>query len=1774
MKKLVFSIFMILFCISKTISQTQASCGIYRKAPPPTNTGIISQMYSDRFGNQYSTKELYDLSFQYKPFACSSGFFELEFDGNFSQDQMNVICSAFKEISQNITKNIEKPKIKVTKEQLEDGVLAVGSAYYLQGNACTFLQGQVFSKINTNDKSTNPEADGFITFNINIDDKDWHTDLTTQPDSKHIDMFSVALHEALHTMGFASSITDNGQALNGIYSIWDKYLFIQNQKDFLIDKKPDAKCCNDFQINKKISFPQGILTNCNSTITLGSNGSTNINSEYVSSMFNTLSHLCDNKLVMYPYFGYGQKRKNLSKEELEILCKLGYSVGSCTKNDCIIQANDDYFATYSSSGTGKSLWVIADILKNDLYTNTNATFSSNSPNISINKGVVNGLTYISISGLLEGNNIINYEITSCDGLCSQAKIIIYRPYILPPNTTNSSSCNLVINGDFEDISKTEAFEDVKLHSLNGVTNSPDWFVGNSSNTIKNGFFPESASWFCNNTFTFSPLKKFIVPSKTINSAFIQFANDDTYLEAMYFPLKEALVIGETYDFSFDKFSGCANSLNFAFSENRPCPQSIFSSPAIFGNPQQTVNCGSYKYDIPQIISKPFSGNVKQWDNLTGSFVANKAAKFLIIYPSFESIYADRSYFFDNIAVSKASIPKGDITATLIKQCIGGKVEIKYKICVPPTTVSPINITLTPSFTPSSVVSLNSTLGNFTAGVDNVTLPFNGQYCIERTLVLDVKSTVLNGTILNVSLDYVSKDICFSNNGAVVTPITLTSGIAPATAKFTFKIICPNQLEVTPDYTGDTHEWILTDAQGKQVAISSNITNLFTSLSNGMYSIKHTITNDCGSISEVKDITIDCTSFIECTCTKPAYNIQPLAGQNEILLSTTQLYIDNPVTFKNVGGCITISGKLIIDREYNFDDGKIIMQPGSEIEVQKGFKLTIANAYLHSCNRMWKGITLLNGADIKIFGATIEDALYAVRCKANNKGDISNSKFNKNYVGFYADGIPVATQKAVNVILSNNEFYCNGTLLPYFEATAINIGTTTYAGILANYAAFEVGLYNLTKSENKFHDIQNGVVTYESAGSMHYPNIYNLIKNAPYDPNDIVLTSGTTGKLNHYGMYLGGSSWDIHDAKINQVTNGIRLFGSRDFWIDNSTINSVAGIYNISSKGYFLVQRNNILTNTNYGIRSYESANQLTSIGFDGAGAANQQNIFNGLNTFFDTRGIAIDISSFTPNPIAQNKGIRSNIINISTDYDGINVNRDNNYAITNNDINYSLGEKYAQGLLLQSTSNHYVWGNNIIANTPVQGTAITMSGASTNNIFCCNQTNNTTDGISFSGAMAAGTALRNTVIGNHTIGLKLTSGTIIGPQIHAGNRFNGPFDSYSAIFQGNPNQNLRTGSRFEINPPQGTPIFPTGVVPTSSWFRFNIPGTTATCTTDLTCIPVPFKKSAGGKVIIPELVLAFAQEKFSDDTYGKSNQWEGSRWVLQEIEKNPEWLGIDESLDKFYDWASKSNLQRFNDIDKIMSVLKMPNDVQQAILDEVVTNTEILRKQIEQTDTQLSVMPEKEDSVLYMNLRGEYLERLYMEFERAKEIYESIEAQKSEKIATIAKINTNIATDNIFEKNEQQINAIYLNTLAADKYELSNTEQEIVSMLAHQCFREAGSAVHKARVLYNLFALPDFDDAKCEKETKEVPFYSKVVKSSNGNTINIYPNPAYDIINIDAKIENGTVILRDITGKIIGIQVITGKTVVPIAHISNGIIFCEIWSQDNKITTQKIVIIR
>ena len=263
---------------------------------------------------------------------------------------------------------------------------------------------------------------------------------------------------------------------------------------------------------------------------------------------------------------------------------------------------------------------------------------------------------------------------------------------------------------------------------------------------------------------------------------------------------------------------------------------------------------------------------------------------------------------------------------------------------------------------------------------------------------------------------------------------------------------------------------------------------------------------------------------------------------------------NPSFPQNVlsGPCLQVFGKLVIDKDYTFKGLIITMMPGSSIDVMPGFSLTITgNARLRACqtppfNRLWEGITVLEGSSLFLNQANISDAKVAVRVFDNATLQLHRCNFNKNYTGifFVGDGADPDNSGFVNLVnptsVSRCSFTCFGSLLQDENGTTL-ADRSLYGIFLSNCDFFNVGVNETGSSNiNSFFN-QTVCIRADDCESLGVFNTVMTNITSTDTPMEIgVFTDNCTNKVN------------ISHNKISKVRDGIWQKHS-DLLAKNNTI---------------------------------------------------------------------------------------------------------------------------------------------------------------------------------------------------------------------------------------------------------------------------------------------------------------------------------------------------------------------------------------------------------------------------------------------------------------------------------------------------------------------------------------------------------------------------------------------------------------------------------------------
>lgn len=659
-------------------SQNIKSCGDF-----PSHQALSTNrdsIYVDRFGNTY---DIYEKKQQLQTtHEIIGGYFKITFDGDPSYD--NVIQKVCEELTLLYPRRNNYNKcgqligqadvlvniVMSTNEEpykLEPYELAAGSPYWYpyRYNKCNspLNISEVNLTINSGKGKFGVGFDGLIILNSTIN---WHLDYDTPPiiGSFTYDFKSVLLHEFLHLYGFTSLVKSDGSGTVPIgYDIYDNYLYSFDLDGTNPKKVIIGNCIqNCWVINPLIpDYNNLLINNCtlNATQKVGLGlpliaPVSGLNNYPPGTKFvNFASHLNSQCItpnvafVMDPFLNIDTRKDIITREENEILCKLGYITNNC--EGCFLAVYDEDLNTdnidcctkiFSVCKNSQLTIKINDLICNDISSSDlqlTDYFHKYGNNLSIQL-INNDLI---ISGNTSGYYEIGYTIKSCSGECKQLNgffpIIIYECQ----NCAQIPPCdNLVCTNGFSEFENGYAVDVVK--SL-----CDEYWVFDYGETSENS------------------------PDICINNGnkYIQMYSDRGYLEGLIFKLQQGVDPGCLINISMKAATTTTTTqLNIIGSSFRPC--NILESKIKLGC--TTNNCA---YD-PECLSNISIDNVVlpfaefcpdnfNWVTYNTSFINNtgKILNYILIYLE-PNLTWDNWAYLDDIVITKNCLPNPDFQFTI------------------------------------------------------------------------------------------------------------------------------------------------------------------------------------------------------------------------------------------------------------------------------------------------------------------------------------------------------------------------------------------------------------------------------------------------------------------------------------------------------------------------------------------------------------------------------------------------------------------------------------------------------------------------------------------------------------------------------------------------------------------------------------------------------------------------------------------------------------------------------------------------------------------------------------------------------------------------------------------------------------------------------------------------------------------------------------------------------------------------------------------------------
>lgn len=1122
--------------------------------------GILDAVF-DQYGNKYSlddikvgnTKANSQGIQKTSALLCTSGYFNLYFetgsgmDGTSTAetDRRNVICQVFSDISAFINSplsnigNTNRVNVwvrdisQIVSSPSTSGVLGLATAFYNvpQNNTAGFggiADNEIWKTIHTGTDSYINVASplvtaggvnssggtfyhGMMAFNFNNSGINWNTNLSlaSSPSSLY-DLYSVALHEVTHALGFASLINFNGQSKFGTgYNYYSRYdLFLRNSTStqHLITNSGACSLYN-YQFNSALTTaaiaPGGCITTsgsadntvCNTAATYV--GATTV-PLYTPNCFEAPSSLSHFEDQCYPTTGtpYGNNlyftmsnangtgaaftKRHLTPEERLVLCDLGYNTnstfGSVSNNNnfnystavCpginVAGINDGISigGAYLYTGSaGSNITIPGSILGND---NNATTFECLAdvydPLATLSATSGNNTASVFFSSNLVGTHLLRYIPVSSTG--QRGNITYIYVYILSANCT-PSACNLINNGGFE--SSTSCGQlgspNPSIDCWQSYICTPDLFkrgctAASSYNVPTSLSSPAGDSW-----------------SGVGNDNFIDLLSmSGHYNESIQTLLNSPIIQNGSYVVNFR-----GKLVNHFVALGIP-PAGFNAQVTIAGAASLLASPGSIPTTalpaaLTQLGMPILVPNDNTWHYYSIPFTYLNAT-------SLNNLIVIHSTNMSTTSTNSSAIYIDDVSLTPASQAIA--------LTLPPTlcinqTISDLSSYLTPAsaggvFTGAGV-TLTGGIYSFNAaaaGAGNHTITYSFTNNLGCTISVSSDISVVNSNI-NITASASPNNVCAS--GAV----TLT-GSGATSYNWQPGNIAGNPVTVNP--TAST-SYVVTGIDVNGCQATANVAITVTPLNISLVATPNplcigqsaNITPSGASTYVLQQGNIPSTGapFVVSPTSSTIYNVTGTDASG--CTGTAQITVNVQTCNACLGcsnslsGTITsnppsglsycVNNDIVIQGNVNFNSSEFKFAPGVKVIVDNNAVLSISRSHLYACNNFWQGIVIKDnitggpgtGRVIITGNSLIEDARIAVDVPnhlttALPAGQyivlINGAILNKDSIGVRINQYQPAVSAPYLFSIRNSVFTCRN--IPY----TVTAPFITSAGSVANVKA--------------------------------------------------------------------------------------------------------------------------------------------------------------------------------------------------------------------------------------------------------------------------------------------------------------------------------------------------------------------------------------------------------------------------------------------------------------------------------------------------------------------------------------------------------------------------------------------------------------------------------------------------------------------------------------------------------------------------------------------------
>jgi PKD repeat protein/ABC-type transporter Mla MlaB component len=1550
------------------------------------------------------------------------------------------------------------------------------------------------------------------------------------------DFYTVALHEALHTLGFASSFRVTSGMLGsmfsgsifGGFSRWDGLMHFDNGQNTLVNSGTTPfsaynlmmntigsandyfRSCLDIN-NIDLTGPDLQVTPNNYPVFTGSTFTD-------GSSFHHLCTACDGgstpSYVMHPGIAMNVSTA-LTTHEMNILAAMGYTLTSVA-NSCTVAGNNDvgiggctqvpYHLEFCSGNTPNLMIDVADLIANDVNTTGIIDFELVNPAQGSLVANVSGLfTFTPASlgsillryrptnntcGIIGNETFVTIQVTQCPGDCSFVGTFISPPQ--PNWLTDVNTCNSLCNPGLY-VAGNPSQGSWLLRESNGDIEVPGWHPATGTPDVALGFSDIG-------------LKTHSVHSGGI------YGDESTYqiIEPTLSAGNYILGINGSRTILNPNLCTQVNDVMFGVSLVSDLVVNVeqFGTQASIINPVTNIlNNTTYSGEIQNVLSLTLNQSQNDIDNayrnnLLSCFeiTSNTKADALWIYtiglglPNVSTPVCNFDYRLHNV-----EIVQDDFTAGLDPSPV---------VCGTPVSLGGQDFCMvsgiTVEYTWHEINTSNPSLLTYKVhisrtGVQTITHNGNTVSSIPQLTVSPSQTTtyVLQRTVFRTAtLEQAQTgfDFCPATDEVTVSVYSpgLDAGFSTNNACLTVNFV-PNSNAVNL-----THSWDFGDGTTSILPSPSH-----TYANAGSYTVNHTVCNGQCCVTQQQTV-----NTVSSCCGINTANYIRLGSGAVVPMPSLQTAINASVlpAGQLANANVFITGLFTIDatsNNYVFNSCNVIMGEGAEIVVLTGKNFHIINnSTLKHCERFWKSVTVQKGAFLKTSNATLEGGEFAVRLESGSAFVSTGTNFLRCYRGIYMADNPNITGQAILQFSVTENVFGRGVgawPLAYSGQPSLTQVEQFRAGIELNDVVSSIWVGdNLQTNSNLFENLNIGILLRACANVRVSNTKINQIKSVGISS----IGSGQTSNLVVQGFGNLPTSTPMFNFSTPSLSAAIVADNTNLEAYEIKIVNYYDGIYYRNSQKCYGRIENNRLAVLNRGISYVNNPYPKSALNHICKGNTIAVSGVNGAGIYCDgSRFLPIESNTITVGAVNAQGIYINNSAGVTVSYNaislntpnckyGINLNASTKAKLNCNDVDYTPSSTPASpGTIAFRIANNTVLG----------------SGGPT---VECNASDDTYAGFRFEGSNLGGVFQGNNV-GDHFYGLWHSSG-VVATQDNRNNRWLGSYGSWGAYgVQASPSL-----FGFKVNPTNAQSL-PTnylfGGTTGASWFSTLTTQPLFTC--PLTCSPVPLPMMGDDSLSLQEEF--FIENNPDLGIYSEEINWATDKVLVEKLQNFEGLVPLTTVEEAFLLENTDEPIGKLAALEKSIKTDLAINSADENTLSALKDDFDALQAEIDLKGLQIS---QSTDSIYTLNLSSER-DSLYTAMQIiVSDINVLLASIKSTKEYTALQLDIQNGTINaslLYELNDKLANEIYLATIAKENYTLSENQIQTLEGIVYQCPLLGGPGVYKARSLYALYLQEVyFDEDACSSVGVQMRQTNNQDTLATSLEVTIRPNPAHDFIEL------------------------------------------------------------